>query len=200
MAKQQERAERTRRALVEAAAEEIDRNGYDRASLVRICQLAQSSMGALTFHFHTKGELADEVSAQGGQATRAAVGRVCDQGLPELEAVMELTLALARLLEQDARVRSAARLTREHPDTADAWTAAWLPEVGELLRRAYKGGQLRHRAGPAAVTVLVTYIMAGVEAYIRAVGATAAAEPDGAARQLERIWQLVLHGISAAHI
>jgi len=206
MAKQQERAGRTRRALIEAAAAEIDRNGYDRTSLVRICQLAQISMGALTFHFPTKAELADEISALGGQATRAAVGRVSVSELPELQVVVELTLALARLLEGDSRVRSAARLARERPEVTEPWVGSWLPAVRDLLARADRGGQLRPGTDPSAVAALVVYVMAGVEAYIRAVAPDA---PEGAARpwpqgqdravagQLDLIWELVLHGIEA---
>lgn len=206
MAKQQERAERTRRALIEAAAAEIDRNGYDRTSLVRICQLARISMGALTFHFPSKGELADEISQLGGEATRAAVGRVSVSELPELHVVVELTLALARLLEEDARVRSAARLARERPGAAEPWIGSWLPAVRDLLARAGEDGQLRAGAAPGAVAALVVYVMAGVEAYVRAVAADGPGGCPGgwepgqagdAAAKLDLIWELVLHGIEA---
>jgi AcrR family transcriptional regulator len=206
----QERAERTRRALVGAAAQEINRSGYAGTSLVRVCQGAHVSMGALTFHFPTKGDLAEEISALGGEAARAVADRAARSGLPALRAVVELTLELARLLERDALTRSAARLARERAETAGAWTAAWLPTVRCLLGRADEEGLLFPDAAPDRVAALVVYLVTGVEAGLRGAGPpvaeaapradtgqTVACSDATAACQLRRAWELVLTGIAA---
>ncbi|MFJ6186444.1 TetR family transcriptional regulator [Streptomyces sp. NPDC092295] len=72
----QERAERTRRAMVHAAAEEIDRGGYHGASLASISRSAGMSMGALTFHFPTKDRLVEAVQALSVSMVRETVEAV----------------------------------------------------------------------------------------------------------------------------
>ncbi|WP_328322430.1 TetR/AcrR family transcriptional regulator [Streptomyces sp. NBC_00388] len=194
----QERAARTRGALVRAAAEEIDRNGYDGATLVRICKRAEVSMGALTFHFASKDKLADAVGDRGRQLTRDLVDRRLSGRASALCSVVDLTAEIARLLEQDVTVRSAARLARECPDAVGCWTQAWLPGVRKLLERADEEGELSEAGGPEAVAELAVHLMAGAEAHIRTTTAVRGAPSGSAAARLVRIWQLTLRGVSAA--
>lgn len=218
----QERAARTRRTLVSAAACEFDRSGYAGASLVRIARSAGISLGALTFHFSNKEELAEVVRAKGHDATVAVVDQVVDQlrarQEPPVEAVVTLTLALAGLLEADLCVRAAARLTRELPGCTPDWTSAWVPVIGECLGRGGGSGRVGSVADPAhvadpadpadpafvadpanppdpaALTVLATHLVAGAEADLRR-RAGHEEEPAGrTAAQLARIWDLVLGG------
>ncbi|MFD7796377.1 TetR family transcriptional regulator [Streptomyces sp. NPDC059759] len=65
----QERAVRTREALIEAAADLFDRDGQEVTSLAAVTAKAQVSAGALYFHFATKADLADAV-------TRTALARL----------------------------------------------------------------------------------------------------------------------------
>ncbi|MFJ9139391.1 TetR family transcriptional regulator [Streptomyces sp. NPDC102256] len=65
----QERAVRTREALIEAAADLFDRDGQEVTSLAAVTAKAQVSAGALYFHFATKADLADAV-------TRTALSRL----------------------------------------------------------------------------------------------------------------------------
>ncbi len=201
----QERAARTRRMLVSAAAFEFDRCGYAGAALVRISRAAGISMGALTFHFPSKEELAEVVRAQGHETTVAVVERLRVREETPVQSVVALTLALAGLLEQEACVRAAARLTREQPGRGPDWTSAWVPALHERLRHlGGESGGFRaaggkgYRADPAAdrraLASLATHLVAGVEADVRRrVGREK--DPDGrAVAQLARIWDLVLGG------
>ncbi|MCZ7458942.1 ScbR family autoregulator-binding transcription factor [Streptomyces sp. WMMC940] len=62
MARQrQERAERTRLALIRAAAEVFDQSGYHGAGLNAILQKAGTTTGAMYFHFRSKEDLARAV-------------------------------------------------------------------------------------------------------------------------------------------
>ncbi|MFH8492363.1 TetR family transcriptional regulator [Streptomyces longisporoflavus] len=91
----QERAVRTRTALIEAAAELFHREGYEATSLAMVTARAKVSNGALYFHFATKADLADAVAASAaarlaglvaggagaaGPAGGAAVGRGLARG------------------------------------------------------------------------------------------------------------------------
>ncbi|MFJ3830825.1 TetR family transcriptional regulator [Streptomyces sp. NPDC090046] len=90
------------------AAAEFDRNGYDGTSLSRLSRSAGISIGALSFHFAAKGELASAVEDSGRAVTRRVVEGVTSRGGPALDTVSALVLALGGLIETDAAVRAAA--------------------------------------------------------------------------------------------
>lgn len=142
------RAVRTRQALVNAAATEFDRSGYTGAALNRVCRAAGITMGALTFHFSTKGELAAAVQAKGQTVTRAALGALPSGPAPALHRAIDMTLELARLLEEEPAVRSAARLSRELPDGDLAWMNSWVAAVQGPLQPGLSGRTVACR-GPS---------------------------------------------------
>ncbi|WP_034092062.1 TetR/AcrR family transcriptional regulator [Streptacidiphilus albus] len=185
------RAERTRAELVRAAARQFDRDGFEGASLLRISGEAQTSLGALTFHFASKAGLADEVQAQARAVVRALVAGVCARGAGPLESARLLTVGLAGLLERDERVRGAARLLRERAGQGPAWAAEWLAALRVQLELAALAGRLAARAGPGEVAALVQCLMVGVEAAVRG--------REGGVCPLPwaRLWDLLERGIAA---
>lgn len=187
----QERAVRTRAALVRAAAEQFAQDGYERTSLARISRAANISMGALSFHFASKAELAEAVCGGGRERVAAALDRLGGEQGSALRAVVRLTLELTRLIEKEPLVRSAVRLARER-QAFDEWSEIWLPTVHELLARAARDGELREGALPDDVTRLVEYLTAGSEAQLNA-----SMEVRDATESLERVWRLALAGVSA---
>ncbi|MFG2313276.1 TetR family transcriptional regulator [Streptomyces sp. NPDC048566] len=70
----QERAVRTREALIEAAARLFDQDGYEVTSLAAVTALAGVSAGALYFHFATKADLADAVVEAAMARLRSILG------------------------------------------------------------------------------------------------------------------------------
>ncbi|MEV0924522.1 TetR/AcrR family transcriptional regulator [Streptomyces spongiicola] len=194
----QERASRTRRALLKAAAEEFDRLGYAGASLAGIARAAGISLGALTFHFSSKQELSTAVSEQGCAATRALVARTGARGEPPVQCAVSLTLGLVELLEKDASVRAAARLDREAADAGHGWQGVWAPVIHECLRAAAdaEGSPVGDSAALAALAVL---LVCGTEATLpRPAGPGSPAGPAGHGGQqgnsalLARIWRQIL--------
>ncbi|WP_371480500.1 TetR family transcriptional regulator [Kitasatospora sp. NBC_00315] len=193
----QERAARTREGLVCSAAGEFDRHGYAGSSLAGITRSAGISMGALTFHFATKEELAAAVREEGHAATLAVVGQVAARREGPVQSVVSLTLALAELLETEAAVRAAARLTREQQGGGPDWTSAWAPVVRDRLLHPRRGGAQRS-ADWTTVAALASHLVVGVEADVRE-RAGRDDELDGrSVEQLSRIWDLVLRGVAAA--
>ncbi|MEV5977780.1 TetR family transcriptional regulator [Streptomyces sp. NPDC052114] len=185
----QARAVRTRRALVAAAAAEFDSNGYAGTSLSRVCGAAGVTMGALTFHFPTKGHLAAAVGVEGAALTREALRGTAARPSRQLRPLIELTVALVRLLEEDTVVRAAARLGQERAGAGpNGWHAVWLPRVRELLDRTAEGQGLADDGwDPDGIELLVIYLVAGAEAAIRA------GRLDGSAQEhVHRLWNLLL--------
>lgn len=192
----QERAVRTRNTVIMAAAAEFYEHGYQGTSLSRISKAADMSMGAVTFHFATKDELADAVRERGAAATAAAVTEVSGRPTPALYRGVGLTVVLARLLEDDLAVRASARLERENAGTVPAWSSLWQPELHRLLAGAQDHDALRHGTDLGTVTSLAAHLLAGAEAHVRCQGEAGAGARQGAAVQLAQIWELVLRGIS----
>ncbi|MEU6679737.1 TetR/AcrR family transcriptional regulator [Streptomyces sp. NPDC046853] len=190
----QDRAARTREALIRAAAGDMDANGYHGATMASISASARVSMGALTFHFSSKRALAETVVEEASTITRArAVTAVAGYTSP-LSAVFALMRGLAGLLDDDVVVRAGALLARERPKSVPGWHDAWVPTLNRLLREADKAGELRQDARPDAVTALVVYVLTAVEAY----RCSPVGEGLGAQAALERLWPFVWRGVTVA--
>ncbi|WP_407836846.1 TetR family transcriptional regulator [Streptomyces sp. DSM 116496] len=193
----QDRAELTRRALIAAASAEFDKHGYAGTSLSRVSRAAGVSMGALTFHFAAKDELAAVVQAWGRAKTNAALRDLHKERVPPLQAAIDLTHTLAKLLEEEVGVRAAARLARDGASTSEDWNAVWIPTLREILSRAAAEGALG--ADPKDFEVLVALLVAGVEAAAHAyplVGETPLGH--GLRQQLTLAWQVLagMYGVA----
>lgn len=102
---QQDRAIRTRRLILEAAAAVFDARGYEAATIGEILANAGVTKGALYFHFPSKEELALAVLEE--QATEAPV-------IPQaskLQELVDIGMLLAYRLRHDPLVRASVRLT-----------------------------------------------------------------------------------------
>ncbi|MFD6618787.1 TetR family transcriptional regulator [Streptomyces albidoflavus] len=192
----QQRALRTRTALVRAAAVEFDRDGYAGASLAQIRDAAQISMGAVTFHFATKAELADAI--EGASRTMAAdvAARVMTDGPPSLHLAARFTLELTGLLEREVVVRAGARLARERPGSPE-WSSAWVPALRRMLERLHVEGSLPPSAAPDLLVALVMCLLEGMDAALRRSRRTPnPAEPGSFVGELARFWQIIFAGVN----
>ncbi|MFJ4519858.1 TetR family transcriptional regulator [Streptomyces sp. NPDC088810] len=194
----QERAERTRGRLLQAAAREFSLHGYSGTSLQRISRSAGVTLGALTFHFPTKPALAGAVHAQGFAVTLEAVAQTGaahtvdedDRECPLLQRVMRISHTVAALLYEEPTVRAAARLSREQAPGLDDWNDSWLPEVRRLLDQASHEKQLRTGVDPDIVTLLLRYLVLGM--------LDSTQPPETAAShlpQLTAVWDVLLPGL-----
>ncbi|PWG14650.1 TetR/AcrR family transcriptional regulator [Streptomyces sp. V2] len=162
----QQRAVRTRRTLVDAAAEVFDRDGYEGASLTRVAQAADTSLGALTFHFASKEDLARTVGEQGVGRTRAALMDLPAHPASSMSWLASFTLALTGLLDHDPTVRAAARLTRELLWAPPNWYSAWQPALRDRLASVCPA-ELPPGADPSTLTALAAHLIAGSETCAR---------------------------------
>ncbi len=192
----QERAGRTRRLLIEAAGEEFACHGYAGTSLHRISSVAGVTIGALTFHFPVKSTLADAVCEHGCELTRGAVRHSMRRGSPPLETVIDITRALARLLDGRYTVRAAARLSRERPGQHIGWYECWMNEVRQLLLRARREGSLRADHDTEVIAVLVGCLAAGLEVTTTPVCGSWEARSWNAPDRLDEVWKVLSSGLA----
>lgn len=180
----QVRAERTRQALIAAAAIEFNRHGYAGTSLSAVHRACGVTMGALTFHFRAKADLAAAVCQEAEDITREALARLAPSGA--FPPVVEFTLVVARLLEEEVTVRAAARLTQERA-VPSQWHAVWRAVLCDLVASARELPGPGFGPPPDELELLAVYLTAGAEAALRAGGTGREVRA-----QLERLWALVL--------
>ncbi len=132
----QERAERTRAALIQAAAEVFAELGFAGASVMKIADRAGVTLGAVYFHFRSKEELAREIVA--GQPALVVPAQP-SQGL---QRVVDVTLTWAYQLVDDPMLQAGARLVweQEHfvpseENSHQQWAGILLADLRTAQRR-----------------------------------------------------------------
>ncbi|WP_073947362.1 ScbR family autoregulator-binding transcription factor [Streptomyces kebangsaanensis] len=193
----QERSERTRARLVEAAAELFDRYGYAEASLGDISRVAGVTKGALYFHFASKQELATAVQESGCRLLEETVLALGRSGQPALQSLIDTTHALAAWASADPIVRASFRVGRERAGGERPvlnYHLVCVATTGRLLVRAAEEGALRQGVAEDAARTLVAGVVAGIEA-----AAWSGAPYPELSAQLGKAWALVLRAVAEEH-
>ncbi|MFF6779869.1 ScbR family autoregulator-binding transcription factor [Streptomyces sp. NPDC012510] len=160
----QERAARTRNTLIHSAAELFERHGYVKASLDEISSGAGVSRGALHFHFANKAAVADAVETAAALSLRRAAD---DAGLLQvnaLQALVDLSHALAHLLHREVVVRAGFQLNCDaglHTDLS--LRRQWQRCVQRLVARAAREKALATGVSQERFVALVVAATTGLE-------------------------------------
>ncbi|MFL6127170.1 ScbR family autoregulator-binding transcription factor [Actinophytocola sp.] len=157
----QDRAERTRNVILDAAAEAFEARGFAGASLSDILTRAGVTKGALYFHFSSKEELA-----------KALVEEQYNIELPTLEnttnpiqSVIDLCHSFCHSLCTNIRVRASNRLVTEanferpYPQVFTRWNDL----IYEFLKIALTTGDLRPELDPAEVASFIGGAVFGIQ-------------------------------------
>ncbi|MDQ0775253.1 AcrR family transcriptional regulator [Streptomyces aurantiacus] len=166
----QERAIRTRRAILVAAAEVFDEVGYEAATISDVLKKSGMTKGALYFHFTSKDELAQAVLA--GQVD--SLPRVPEQEL-KLQQSLDEALLLAYLLKQDTGdpiVQGSVRLTVDQGSPKDHLNRrvpmrAWQDHTRALFQEAKAKGEVLPHADVDALAKLFVGAFTGVQVLSR---------------------------------
>ncbi|RST16669.1 TetR/AcrR family transcriptional regulator [Streptomyces sp. WAC05374] len=160
----QERAIRTRHAIVAASAEVFDEVGYEAATISEILKRSGVTKGALYFHFTSKEELAQEVLA----SQLRAVPQVPTGDLT-LQQVVDESLLLSYLLNRgDSLVRGSIRLTVDQGSPADGLDRrvpmqAWIDHGVALFGKAKADGELLPHVDVDAVAKMFVGGFTGIQ-------------------------------------
>ncbi|GAA2506493.1 ScbR family autoregulator-binding transcription factor [Streptomyces thermolineatus] len=187
MAKQ-ERAVRTRQAILEAAASIFDERGYESASIAEILARGALTKGALYFHFTSKEDLARGVVAAQGEVLQVV------EGDSPLQSLIDTSLWIADRLQTDVVLRAGIRLTVEGgvfdlPGAAPC--QAWIEAYERLLAAALSEGELLPHVDPEGTAELLVGSFIGTQVLDRARGG----RRDLSAR-VTAMWQHLLPGIA----
>ncbi|MHA5055004.1 ScbR family autoregulator-binding transcription factor [Streptomyces sp. SD15] len=157
----QERAARTRQALIRAGAEVFAREGFVPASLAVISRRAGVSSGALHFHFENKRALAQAVEDEAAWAVRRTIRDASDQDGGALQVVVDATYGLMSRIAGDVVVRAGFELCDDPvhgrgPSLRQEWQR-WIE--GMLLRAERDGWLAEGVSVDDAATTIVAATM-----------------------------------------
>ncbi|MEE1756578.1 ScbR family autoregulator-binding transcription factor [Streptomyces sp. SP18CS02] len=157
MAKQ-DRAVRTRRMILEAAALVFDERGYEAATITEVFERAGLTKGALYFHFPSKEDL-----ARGVLAGATVLAGVRPQGLVLQELVDTLLLAAHRL-PREPMLGAAFRIAVDPASRQLLGTGwpAWSDALTRLLRRAKERDEVHRHLDEAEAARIIVCAWAGV--------------------------------------
>jgi AcrR family transcriptional regulator len=160
MSTKQHRAMRTRDALIEAAARVFEASDYTESRLDVISRGAGVSRGALSFHFASKEAVAEAVEELAAAALTATVVETCRNRDSVLQALVDSTHALARLVRDDHVVRGGLRLNCDPAHRSRAsLRLAWERCVRALMAKSAAAGELSAyavRNDPSDLIVVAT--------------------------------------------
>ncbi|MBL1087692.1 TetR/AcrR family transcriptional regulator [Streptomyces actinomycinicus] len=183
----QERAARTRRSLIHAAAEVFAEMGFVSASLGAISARAGVSNGALHFHFANKSVLAEAVEAEAVEAVRRLTEEARDRQGDSLQAVVDAMHALVGALAEDIVVRAGFEIAGDMArGTRSPLRQEWQRWVEDSLRRAERAGALAGGVSWKDAARVVVAVTAGLELL-------GGEDASWLSRQsVTRIWELLL--------
>ncbi|KUN77915.1 branched-chain amino acid aminotransferase [Streptomyces bungoensis] len=189
---QQDRAVKTREAIVRGAAEVFDQYGYNGASVNRIMRRAGVSQGAMYFHFKSKEELA-----------RAVMNAQPDTIVPRLDSdglqrIVDMTFVWAWQIQRDVLLRAGVRLTNEQDGTGmhDASPYVdWARILETSLTQAQDEGQVNESVNVRQFAELLVSACTGMQMFAKAVSGRQDL-PD----RVVAMWRILLPGVAPARI
>ncbi|MFE6721748.1 ScbR family autoregulator-binding transcription factor [Streptomyces albidoflavus] len=191
---QQERAARTRSALIRSAAELFERHGYEKASLNAISSGAGVSRGALHFHFDTKADVAGAVEHAAARALRDAVDGLPPGGVCALQDLAALSHRLVELLLWDVVVRAGFLLSCDAGQrTRVDLCRDWETYVHAFVARAEEERCLAPGVPPEGVVNAVVAATVGLVVLSRT------DKEWLAGHRLTDLWQLLLTTVADPH-
>ncbi|MBZ4014521.1 TetR family transcriptional regulator [Streptomyces purpurogeneiscleroticus] len=163
MAKQ-ERAVRTRQAVLVAAAQVIGERGYEAATIAEIIQRAQVTKGALYFHFPSKDALARAVIAE---QTEMLVPPPSDSRVQD---VIDFSHQVAQALRDDPVLQAGTRIAVETTFSREPLVPYqdWIEIVTRMFTEARERGELLSAVNPAKAAEFVVSSYMGVQLFSQA--------------------------------
>jgi AcrR family transcriptional regulator len=182
----QERAIRTRNAVLDAAAAVFAERGYESATIVEILERADVTKGALYFHFASKEELAQ------GVLEHAVTGMPPEQPI-KIQSFVDMGLILAHRLPREPLLRGAARLAADQGAQrffGRPWRE-WIDVAATQLTRAKESGEVLPHIEPDRTAQTMVAAFTGIQLMSQAASGMA-----DFAERVSLLYDLVLPSIA----
>jgi AcrR family transcriptional regulator len=161
----QQRAIRTRRAILEAAGAVFDEHGYMSTTIAMVLERAEVTKGALYFHFPSKESLAQAVLDE-----QVPFGAVPPQPC-KLQEIVDMTFVVGQRLLDNALLRGSVRLAvdQETPCVDHGGPfLQWAQRLTTLFETARERGELLPTVNPRQTVELLVGSFTGIQLMSRA--------------------------------
>lgn len=184
----QERAVRTRRAVLEAAAQVIGTRGYEAATMAEIIQRAGVTKGALYFHFTSKDALARAVIME---QTEPFLPKVTESRLQD---AIDFTHQVALALRSDPMLQAGTRIAVETTFSDEPLVPyqAWIDIITGLFSAARDNGELLPGVVPERAAEFFVAAYMGVQLFSRA-----ATDRADLPERVTTLWRHTLPGLAS---
>ncbi|MFI6564200.1 ScbR family autoregulator-binding transcription factor [Streptomyces sp. NPDC050534] len=156
----QDRAIRTRRKILSAAAEVFETRGYQSATISEVLKAAGVTKGALYFHFQSKEELAQGVLHAQEQ------GITLPPRASKIQELVDVVMLHAHRLQTDPMVRAGVRLSMDqtsHGLDRKGPFRIWAALARDLLDDARTQGELLPHVNTEDTADVLTGSFAGIQ-------------------------------------
>ncbi|MGW2342271.1 ScbR family autoregulator-binding transcription factor [Streptomyces sp. NPDC001661] len=184
----QDRAVRTKQAILRAAAEVVDEQGFGSAGIAKIAERAGTTTGAIYFHFRAKEGL---MSAIMNAQPQAIVPQLNAAGLQRL---VDITLVWCQQLRTDPMLRAGVRMAVEQGAFGfqdDTSFHEWQTIMEGCLAEAQARGELQEHVDPAEVAELVVGACTGSQLHSQLTSAR-----EDLTGRVVRLWRYLLPSIA----
>ncbi|MEV6128747.1 ScbR family autoregulator-binding transcription factor [Streptomyces violaceusniger] len=191
----QERAEQTRRSLLEAAAFLFNERGYAGTSISDITSRSGHTSGAIYFHYTSKERLALAVVEEHFATWPPLIERYTALAAPPLEQLVRLSFAVARAFRDDLLVRAGARLWTERTLIEAPMPppfVGWMDAVGQMMEKARAEGDLAPHVDPLPAARTVVFAFFGLHTISEALDGRRLVEDH-----LADLWTVLLPSLQA---
>ncbi|ASQ98583.1 MULTISPECIES: ScbR family autoregulator-binding transcription factor [Streptomyces] len=191
----QERAEQTRRSLLEAAAFLFNERGYAGTSISDITSRSGHTSGAIYFHYTSKERLALAVVEEHFATWPPLIERYTALDAPPLEQLVRLSFAVARAFRDDLLVRAGARLWTERTLIEAPMPppfVGWMDAVGQMMEKARAEGDLAPHVDPLPAARTVVFAFFGLHTISEALDGRRLVEDH-----LADMWTVLLPSLQA---
>jgi AcrR family transcriptional regulator len=192
----QERAQRTRQAILEAAAEAFEVHGYGGTRLQDIVAGHDVSKGALYFHFPSKESLAITILQEHSQLWLGLIEELSAQYPRAIHLLLEFSWRVGSAFSEDSLTRAGMRLMLESTLFKESLSPpfiGWIKSIQELLALAREQGDLRESVDIAGVAKFMVATFTGLQQIVIASGG-----PTNPQECVSEMWRCLLPGLVPA--
>jgi len=140
----QDRAVRTREAIVAVAARHFDTDGYGHTSMNTITHAGKFAKGAMYYHFPSKEAIAEHLISDWNHTLAETISEALAAGASSTagEKLTAIFTSLSRQIAEDTNVRAGMKLTLEPTINNGAAFAHWVDAISDIIETAITTGEL----------------------------------------------------------
>jgi AcrR family transcriptional regulator len=189
----QERAQRTRRAILQAAATAFETRGYGATRLQDITAQQDVSKGALYFHFPSKESLAIAIIQENDALWPELIEKLRPQYPRAIELLIEFSWRVGEAFLDNVLTRAGMRLMLETKLTDPSLPppfSTWIGNVREVLAEAQEQGDLLPGVITANVARFMVATFTGLQQVVLSSGG-----PTDPEQCIAEMWRCLLPGL-----